>query len=43
MVTNVDLICRLKLKRPQAVKAFRKEIDDMYAELNAQPSAKAKL
>lgn len=37
----------LKLKRPQTAKAFRAEIDRMYAEINADPSAgndnKAKL
>lgn len=34
---------RLKLKRPQTAKAFRPQIDAMYAEINAAPSAKAKL
>lgn len=34
---------RLKLKRPQAARAFRSEIDRMYAEINSQPVAKAKL
>lgn len=33
----------LKLKRPQTAKAFRSEIDRMYAEINSQPSAKARL
>ncbi|KAI6381040.1 hypothetical protein MCOR25_001341 [Pyricularia grisea] len=33
----------LKLKRPQAARAFRTEIDRMYAEINSQPAAKAKL
>ena len=33
----------LKLKRPQAVKAFRKEIDRMYEELAADGSSKPKL
>jgi len=35
---------RLKLKRPQTVKAFRKELDDCYEEALAEESkAKAKL
>ncbi|GKT51919.1 long chain acyl-CoA synthetase 7, peroxisomal [Colletotrichum spaethianum] len=34
---------RLKLKRPQAAKAFRAQIDQMYEEINAEPSAKPKL
>lgn len=34
----------LKLKRPQAAKKFRAEIDAMYAEINsAQPAGSAKL
>ena len=36
-------IYRLKLKRQQAAKAFRSQIDDMYAEIRSQPAVKAKL
>jgi len=36
--------CRLKLKRPQTVKAFRQHLDDCYEEALAEESAaKAKL
>ncbi|OAA67858.1 long-chain-fatty-acid-ligase 1 [Niveomyces insectorum RCEF 264] len=42
-VENDLLTPTLKLKRPQAAKAFRKEIDQMYAELKAQETARAKL
>jgi hypothetical protein len=34
---------RLKLKRPQAVKAFSNEIGQMYEELEADLAAKGKL
>lgn len=34
---------RLKLKRPQAAKAFRKQIDDMYAEIKGNEKIKAKI
>jgi hypothetical protein len=33
---------RLKLKRAQAVKAFRQLLDELYAEVNAEPT-RAKL
>lgn len=36
-------ICRLKLKRPQAAKKFRAELDRMYEEALAEESLKAKL
>ncbi|CAK7266852.1 medium-chain fatty acid-CoA ligase faa2 [Sporothrix epigloea] len=42
-VDNELLTPTLKLKRPQAARAFRKEIDQMYAELREQESSKAKL
>lgn len=32
----------MKLKRPQTAKAFREQIDAMYAEIDAEPT-KAKL
>jgi long-chain acyl-CoA synthetase len=36
--------CRLKLKRPQTVKAFRQHLDDCYEEALAEESKlKAKL
>jgi long-chain acyl-CoA synthetase len=34
---------RLKLKRPQTARAFRKEIDRMYEELAANATEKPKL
>lgn len=34
---------RLKLKRPQVVKAFADVISNMYAEIEAQPPTKAKM
>lgn len=34
---------RLKLKRPQTVRAFRAEIDRMYEEIAAQAAEKPKL
>ena len=34
---------RLKLKRPQAARAFRSEIDVLYEELKAAESSKPKL
>jgi long-chain acyl-CoA synthetase len=34
---------RLKLKRPQSARAFRKEIDRMYEEIAAQAADKPKL
>lgn len=33
----------LKLKRPQVVRKFRKELDALYAEAHAAESTKAKL
>ncbi|KAL1894574.1 medium-chain fatty acid-CoA ligase faa2 [Sporothrix stenoceras] len=42
-VENELLTPTLKLKRPQAARAFRKELDQMYAELREQESSKAKL
>lgn len=33
----------MKLKRPQTAKKFRPQIDQMYAEIEASSSAKAKL
>ncbi|CAK7223625.1 medium-chain fatty acid-CoA ligase faa2 [Sporothrix curviconia] len=42
-VDNDLLTPTLKLKRPQAARAFRKEIDQLYAELREQDSSKAKL
>lgn len=33
----------LKLKRSEAAKAFRKEIDRLYEEVNSKPQVKAKL
>lgn len=42
-VDNGTLTPTLKLKRPQAARAYRAEIDRMYAEINSHPSAKAKL
>ncbi|TPX11037.1 uncharacterized protein E0L32_008074 [Thyridium curvatum] len=42
-IENELITPTLKLKRPQTARAFRKQIDEMYAEINAQPSAKAKL
>jgi hypothetical protein len=40
-LTEISL--RLKLKRAQAAKAFRADIDRMYAEINNQKPAKGKL
>ncbi|EJT68617.1 hypothetical protein GGTG_13807 [Gaeumannomyces tritici R3-111a-1] len=40
---NELLTPTLKLKRPQTARAFRSEIGRMYAEINSQPGAKAKL
>lgn len=34
-------VCRLKLKRPQAAKAFRAHIDRMYDEIKAETPARA--
>jgi len=34
---------RLKLKRPQTARAFRKEIDRMYEEIHAEATSKPKL
>lgn len=34
---------RLKLKRPQAAKAFRSEIDMLYEELKAAETSKPRL
>ncbi|CAK7271708.1 medium-chain fatty acid-CoA ligase faa2 [Sporothrix epigloea] len=42
-VENELLTPTLKLKRPQAARAFRKEIDQLYAELREKESSKAKL
>ena len=41
IVANV-LLCRLKLKRPQVVKRFRKELDELYAEVH-KTEVKARL
>ena len=38
------IVCRLKLKRPQTAKAFRKHLDDCYEEALAEEGKpKAKL
>ncbi|GKT57476.1 AMP-binding enzyme [Colletotrichum tofieldiae] len=42
-IENELLTPTLKLKRPQTAKAFRAQIDQMYEEINAEPSAKPKL
>jgi long-chain acyl-CoA synthetase len=43
-IENELLTPTLKLKRPQTVKAFRKQLDDMYAEIKAsEDPAKSKL
>ncbi|KAK1597612.1 AMP-binding enzyme [Colletotrichum navitas] len=42
-VDNELLTPTLKMKRPQAAKAFREQIDKMYEEVNDAPSAKPKL
>ncbi|CAM1510427.1 Fc.00g007620.m01.CDS01 [Cosmosporella sp. VM-42] len=42
-VDNELLTPTLKLKRPQAARAFREQIDEMYAELAEQEGGKAKL
>ncbi|KAF6839248.1 long-chain-fatty-acid-- ligase faa2 [Colletotrichum plurivorum] len=42
-IDNELLTPTLKLKRPQTAKAFRSQIDQMYEEINAEPSAKPKL
>ena len=34
---------RLKLKRPQTAKTYRKEIDEMYTELQQAEGQKSKL
>jgi long-chain acyl-CoA synthetase len=38
-----DKLCRLKLKRPQTAKMYRTAIDEMYAEVEAGSTTKAKL
>jgi long-chain acyl-CoA synthetase len=43
-VQEMLTVCRLKLKRPQTVKAFRQHLDDCYEEALAEESKpKAKL
>ncbi|KAM0269050.1 hypothetical protein ACHAQH_009839 [Verticillium albo-atrum] len=42
-IDNELLTPTLKLKRPQTARAFRAEIDQMYAEIEAEASTKAKL
>jgi hypothetical protein len=42
-VGDFFFFCRLKLKRPQAVKAYKAQIDQMYDEINAGVTVKAKL
>ncbi|KAF9878504.1 AMP-binding enzyme [Colletotrichum karsti] len=42
-IDNELLTPTLKLKRPQTAKAFRGQIDQMYDEINSEPSAKPKL
>jgi len=42
-VENELLTPTLKLKRAEAVKAFRKEIDAMYAKIGSKPQIAAKL
>jgi long-chain acyl-CoA synthetase len=42
-VENALLTPTMKLKRPEAAKAFRKEIDMLYEQVNAKPQVKAKL
>ncbi|KAL0940627.1 long-chain-fatty-acid-ligase faa2 [Colletotrichum truncatum] len=42
-IDNELLTPTLKLKRPQTAKAFRAQIDQLYEEVNAEPSAKPKL
>ncbi|KIH91547.1 long-chain acyl-CoA synthetase [Sporothrix brasiliensis 5110] len=42
-VENDLLTPTLKLKRPQAARAFRKELDQLYAELREQTTSKPKL
>ena len=43
MPVRLTLRNRLKLKRPQAAKKYRHLIDEMYAEIEASSTAKAKL
>jgi long-chain acyl-CoA synthetase len=42
-VENELLTPTMKLKRSESAKAFRKEIDRLYEEINAKPQLKAKL
>ncbi|TEA16594.1 Long chain acyl-CoA synthetase 7 [Colletotrichum sidae] len=42
-IDNELLTPTLKLKRPQTAKAFRAQLDQMYEEINAEPSSKPKL
>ena len=42
-VENALLTPTMKLKRPESAKAFRKEIDMLYEQVNAKPQIKAKL
>ncbi|EFW98509.1 long-chain-fatty-acid-ligase 1 [Grosmannia clavigera kw1407] len=42
-IENELLTPTLKLKRPQAARAFRKEIDEMYAEIKALETNRAKI
>jgi long-chain acyl-CoA synthetase len=42
-IENDLLTPTLKLKRPQAVKAYKAQIDQMYDEINAGVTVKAKL
>jgi hypothetical protein len=43
MMLTVSFFNRLKLKRPQAAKAFATEIAQMYEEIEAQTATKGKL
>lgn len=43
MPMRLTVYDRLKLKRPQAAKKYRHLIDEMYAEIEAGSTAKAKL
>lgn len=38
-----DVNCRLKLKRPQTVKKYRKILDRLYAEVGAEEAEGARL
>ena len=42
-VRLANLLHRLKLKRPQAAKKFRSQLDELYSEALADPKQKARL